>query len=440
MKLNPWPIWTWLVVLAALASNPHLPGAESSASASPGEVTLETLVSDALHQNPELDFYRSEIAAAKAARRTTGKLANPEFSAGLGYQRDESRSGRFLGDGPAWSVSVAQTFDFPGRVALRKAIANRQIDLAELGLEQFRAALAARVRKLGFRLFMAQENARTAHEVRDRIQDLLAVLVQRDPAGVTPLLEARVIEANAITLQRRATQAEQAAQAALLELNQACGQPLDRNVHLARTELKFPSAPPLDALLMTASTNSYDLRLRAVELEQQGFQVQLAKKDRWSTVTLSPFYTSERGADQQSVVGMGVSIPLPLWDSKKSSVEQARARLQQAEASLRVAQRQIERQVTECALIYQKQLVEMNRWRTNAVEQFREAAELGDRHYRLGSLPVSTYLELQKQYLEATDALLGTQADALENWQQLELLLGTPLSASAIAAHPGGNQ
>jgi cobalt-zinc-cadmium efflux system outer membrane protein len=40
------------------------------------------------------------------------------------------------------------------------------------------------------------------------MQALQEVLIQRDPAGLTPLLEARILEANALTLQRRASQAE----------------------------------------------------------------------------------------------------------------------------------------------------------------------------------------------------------------------------------------
>jgi cobalt-zinc-cadmium efflux system outer membrane protein len=414
------------------------PATAPSADATNPVCTLDTLVTEALQSNPELNFYQAEIAAAKAGRRAAGKLANPEISGDLGYKRDENRSGQFLGDGVAWSVSVAQPFDFPGRMALRKAIANRQTAIAELGLGQFRSGLAARVRELGFKRMVAQENARAAREVRDRVQELLAVLVQRDPAGITPLLETRVIEANAVTLQRRATLAAQAEQSALLELNQACGRPLEARFQIAPTELKFPAIPPLDTLLAAARTNNFDLRIRAAELEQQGFRVELDRKERWASVKLAPFYSNERGADDESVVGVGVSLPLPLWDRRKASVEQSKARLQQAETSLHVTQRQLERQVTERALAYEKLLGEMNRWRTNAVAQFREAAELGDRHYRMGALPVSTYLELQQQYVEATEALLRTRGDALEAWQQLELQTGMPLAA--IRSEPAARE
>ena len=59
---------------------------------------------------------------------------------------------------------------------------------------------------------------------------------------------------------------------------------------------------------------------------------------------------------------------------------------------------------------------------------------MGDEHYRLGALPITTYTELQKQYLDAVDALLGTQVDALDARQQLELLTGMNLAAEPVAS------
>ena len=74
----------------------------------------------------------------------------------------------------------------------------------------------------------------------------------------------------------------------------------------------------------------------------------------------------------------------------------------------------MERKVLEAALTYDTKLGAMSKWRPDSVQHFKEAAELADRHYRLGAVPVTTYVELQKQYLEAVEALLDTQRDALE--------------------------
>ena len=102
--------------------------------------TLEALVAEALEKNPELKFYEAEITAAKAGRKTAGLLGNPELSGGIGQKRVSS--GALADEGTAWSVSVVQPFEWPGRLGLRKAIANRDIELAELGYARFKIALA----------------------------------------------------------------------------------------------------------------------------------------------------------------------------------------------------------------------------------------------------------------------------------------------------------
>ena len=71
----------------------------------------------------------------------------------------------------------------------------------------------------------------------------------------------------------------------------------------------------------------------------------------------------------------------------------------------------------------------MAKWRPESVAEFRKAAELADRHYRLGAVPIATYVELQKQYLEAVEALLDTRREALEAAQQLQLLTGLDFNA-----------
>src|SRR5207253_6502151 len=92
-------------------------------------------------------------------------------------------------------------------------------------------------------------------------------------------------------------------------------------------------------------------------------------------------------------------------------------------------QRNIERQVVEKARMYQAKLTEMGKWRPESVAEFRKAAALADHHYRLGAVPITTYVELQKQHLEAVDALLETRREALEAGQQIELLTGLEINA-----------
>ncbi len=422
-----------LVCLSLSIATPIL-AADSTATNLPppaNSIAFEVLVADALEHNPELKFYTAEIAAAKGERRTAGTLANPELSTQVG---GKTIHGRGVSDeGVAWSVSLQQPFEWPGRIPLRKAIANQQIKLAELGYAQFKVALAARARTLAYNLFAAQQKAAAAREVANRFQALREVLVQRDPAGLTPVLETRIIESTEVTLQRKATEELLEAQSALLELNQLRGQPWDSSLRITPPNLTFTSAPDADALLAAARTNNFELQMRKAELEQQGFRVSLARNERYPVVSVGPYVSQERAGETENIVGVGLSMPLPLWNRNKGGIEIANAREQQAQTSLFVTQREIERRVVENALRYTTKLNEMSKWRPDAVEQFRDAASLADRHYRLGAVPITTYVELQKGYLEAVEALLNTKREALETGQQVELLTGISLSVTSKA-------
>lgn len=406
-------------------------GLLSVGSAWAGEpLRLEALVAEALANNPELKFYEAEILAARGQYRQSTVLPNPELSVELGRKSVRDLSGNKLGDGAVWSVSVAQRFEFPGRIALRKAIADKQVELAKLGLEQFRRALVNQVRVLGYRAMAAEQRAKAAQEVSARFHDLLAVLVLRDPAGIAPLLDTRIIEANALTLARRARQATQDRQSALFELNLLRGAAVDTPLELTRTEVPLTVLPELATLLGQARTKNFDLLARVTELAQQGFQVRLSEHERWPAVTVAPFVGGESAGDRQRQFGLGISLPLPLRSQNRGNVETARARQLQAEVSLAVTLRDVERRVAEAVHAYRGLAEEIGRWRPDSLGRYREAAELGDRHYRLGALPISTYTELQKQYLDALDALLGTEVDVLVSRAEIERLTGDELGGA----------
>jgi cobalt-zinc-cadmium efflux system outer membrane protein len=384
-------------------------------------ITPDALVRQALEKNPELNFYAAEIAAAKGRLKTARTIRNPELNTQTGYKNTRDHSGATLGDGAVWSLSVNQTFEYPGRIALRKAIAKGDVELAELHFAQFRLTLAARVRSLAYSVLIAQEKSAGAREVADRFQALTDVLAQREPAGVTPLLEARIIDANTLTLRRQEREAALAAKTSVAELNQMRGQPVSTPLQLSGGHFEFVQAS-LQALLDAARKNAFDIRIREVELAQQGFKVSLSKNERYPAIAVGPFYSQENAAEKEQQVGIGISVPLPLWDRNAGNIQTSKAREQQAQASLLTTEREVERRVAQSAAIFQAKREEIEKWQADTVAKIRETAEVADRNYRLGAVPISVYVEAQKQYLEVLSAVHDTKKAALQAAQELETL------------------
>ena len=125
-----------------------------------------------------------------------------------------------------------------------------------------------------------------------------------------------------------------------------------------------------------------------------------------------------------------MSFPLPLWRDNTSDLAAAKARQIQAETVLGTARREVERRVVSAARAYEAKAGEMARWSPDSLARFAEAAELADRHYRLAAVPVTTYVELQKQYLEAVETLLDTRREAIAAAAELEELTGLDLLAT----------
>ena len=90
----------------------------------PVSITIDGLVTQALAANPEVKFYKAEIAVAKAGRSMAGRLPNPQLDLDVGYKKlrgDVARS-----EGLAYAVTLAQPVEWPGRLGLRNPAGKRR--------------------------------------------------------------------------------------------------------------------------------------------------------------------------------------------------------------------------------------------------------------------------------------------------------------------------
>lgn len=390
-------------------------------------ITVDSLVQKALATHPELRFYEAEVDVAAAGRIKAGEIKNPDLMTGVGNWRVADLASNRITNGPTWSVQLTQTFEWPGRLSLRKAIAEKQTQLARLGLEQFRAALAARVRTLSWKILAAQEKTQASKEVAERFQLLSEVLLQRDPAGAAPRLEARIIQSSSLILGADATLARNELAAARFELNQLLGEKAEYPVEIRMEKLTLNPPPALESLLARAREKNFELRARIYDVQQQGFEVELAENERWPSVTVQPYLQKQTNETRETQVGLGISIPLPLWNRNKGSIEAAKAKQVQAEVMLTAQMRELERNVAAQASHYGIHVEELAKWPGDMLESFRRAAAEADEHYRLGALPVSTYTELQRQYIDSVKAVLESQLGAVDARLQLEQLTGAKL-------------
>ncbi len=400
-----------------------------------GVVSLDRLVDDVVAGNAERQFYERELAAARVQRTAAGRLADPDLIVEFGEKTTTGASpvvggvsgtggGRTLGPGPAYQVSIVQPLEFNGRIALRRAIADRQIDLAVLGYQQYTATLAARARTLAYTLFTASGKADAANEVAARLEGVAAVTVQRDIAGPSPLIAARILEAGALTARRQAATAVVDYNSALYELNQLRGAPFNTPIQLIAPPLVLPPLPSQETLVEAAQARNFEIRSLTAELEQQGLRVSLARRMRVGTVAVGPYYRQETAGTTDHFAGVHVTVPLPIWNRQAGDVAIEQGKVAQAESALFAQIRTVERTLFDEAAIYRARTASLARLPADSGARFREMADLAERSYRLGAVTATVYLDAQRQYLDALTAVLDTRREALAAGLQVDVLTG----------------
>jgi len=390
-------------------------------------LTSSDLVNEALNKNPEVRFFEAEIDAARGGRDSAGKLANPELSTEFGGMSLAQAK-----EGLVWRASILQVFDFPGRMSLRKAIADRDIELAQLGLQQFKSQLANEVRARAGDVLLLQRKEAAARSVRERLESLVEVLVQRDTGSVSALLERRILEATLLNSDRILTDASKASREAAAALNVLCGRGPDQSLKLAGAVTSFPDVPQRATLKQQAARTNFDLQQKRLNVAKQGLKVDLTKSERWGDITFGPYMAGQHAGGTQIEGGFVVSIPLPLWNKNKGNIDAEKARTQQAEALLGATLRDLERDLAVARSAYLAELGALSRWRPESEKQFADAAAEADRHYRLGAVPAATYVEMQRGYLDAMDSLIESRRNAWKHRMEIERLTGGTLTGESV--------
>lgn len=371
-------------------------------------LTPDELVAQALNRHPALVIAEAELAAVRGERTIAGAWQNPELSVQVGRKKTRDAPNH-RNHGLALAIQLTQTFEWPGKATLRQALADQNIALAETALAQFRRALEARVRITAATLAAAEAHARAASAAAEEAGRIVRILRDRPQAGPAQMIEARLIEAAALTLHKDALEQQSRVATTRAELNQLRGLPASSP--LTVSPLRQPPRPnaPLPALLL-ASGRHPQVQLRAIELEAAQRRLRYARLSASPDVSFGPFFSRERAGDEEeTTIGAALTVPLPLWNQGRGEIDLARSRNEAAEAALALARLEAESEITRLYQEWTTATAWLDQLTAEKAEEFEEAAALAARQCRTGGIPAPLYLDMQRDAL----AMLAARLDAL---------------------------
>lgn len=396
---------------------------------SPSQQTIETLVSSALSNNAELKVFESDVAAAKGQRTQAGFFKNPEVSMEIGGREVRDSEDILQGNGSTFSVAVMQTFEFPGKGTLRKAIANQNIEIAELGLEQFRLALAGQVRILAYEHLAAISEANAAEAIYKQSSELASQLNAQSNFGARLLIEIRLVQASLVELGAAIKDASLRREETRAQLNALLGRAQNLPLNIADSLTPPQKKLSETALIFAAQNNNPLLKIRQRELERSGRELRATRLDIAPDFAIGPFFSRDVAGDTEQNVGGAISVTVPLWDWNVGNIESAKARLAAAGALRVKAERDMEAQILSRMKAYELSRRQLNMIPSGLLKNIQEASTLADTQFRSGSIGAQLYLETQSSYL---NSLRTSQSAVLDAWRtllDLNLLTGGQLDS-----------
>ncbi len=397
----------------------------------PAPVDVAELVRQAIESNPERQVYVAALAAERESGSAASSNPDPVLSLEVGRKRLRDAGGAFLDEGQVWTASLSQTFEWPERLRLRRAIADRQVEAAKLGLGRFEQALEAKAVVLAYRLSRAQVRAQACEEVAERFAGLRKALVGRDPSGPAPTIELRSVEAAEVVARRRAEEARLALQQVLLEINQLRGAPSLAPLTVKTPVLALNDAPKLEELMAAAQQGNFSYRMQVLESEQMSLQSDLARSASVPGFTAGPFVSQDRVGGRETIVGLRFDIPLPVSGRTSAAELSANERRRQSKAIISAAWRDVEKNLRQTWLSYASKVDQLRMHKDDPAVRFSEAAKLAESHFRAGALSLQLFMDAQAGYLEAVDSALLIQEQAVEAGFHLRELSGIPFNPIA---------
>lgn len=377
----------------------------------PRVLTVEEAVETALRHNPELRAREQERDAARGAVLQARVYPNPELDLALETDRF------FAGDGEGRrSVGVTQTIVTAGKRRQRQENARLGVNAAEEMLDDAKRRLIGEVEEVFYRLLFTQERLKLAREQIELAERLVALSEGRFREGFTPEMDVTLAKIEYHNGLQEVVGLDQELVDARAALNALMGQAVDEPV-VARGTLLVPPAHVQDAWLQEqALARRPDLRALGVESERAASEVALVRAERIPDLTVSLDLTEENAVfdaldltDRDRLVGLKLSVPIPLFDRKRGELMSAQSRLRRAESERAALGARIARDVRVASARIVSAETRLEHFTNDVVPLAESNLDLTRQAYEQGFAGILQILEAQRRFAETRLGYLTMQ-------------------------------
>jgi cobalt-zinc-cadmium efflux system outer membrane protein len=298
MRLSPYVFVTLMTTVPVAAQSPE-------------RLVLADVVAEALRSHPEIAAAEHRHEAARQRPAQERSLPDPMISAGYNSSGNPL-PGAGLGTEPTANIGVmvSQEIPYPGKLALRSAIASREADAEQQQIEAARLSITARVKQAYYSLASTYAVGDVLARNKALLDTLLKVSENRYSVGQAAQQD--VIKAQTqltiLELQEQRIAQRRATQIGALNalLNRPVSSPIARPDDLGLVPFEYE----LDALIAVAAAHAPMLQRDRVMIDRSQLAVDSARRDYTPDFAMSGGYAFMGAMPSMYEFRFDVKVPL----------------------------------------------------------------------------------------------------------------------------------
>jgi cobalt-zinc-cadmium efflux system outer membrane protein len=388
-------------------------------------LSLDDALNIAAENNPLLRGARSEADASVGALEQAGARPNPEVSL--------LQEG-FGGEERTTTALINQKLELGGQRGLRLDVASYGREVALASLDGRAAAVRADVIRAFYGLLAAQRQFELTQESADIAARSADLVGKRARAGKISPIEATKARIAATGVQIELATSKARVTIARETLANVSGSAAVAS-RVASGDLDIvPAVAPLPQLLQRLDDAPVS-RVARAEMLRSNALVSTERAKRMPDITVSAgmkriTVSGIRG--NQAVVG--ITIPLPLFDTNKGAILEAFHKAEKASADLDSERARWRLDVTQAYADLESSAQEARRLKDEVLPAARDSLDAMSRGFELGKFSFLDVLDTQRTLFQVRSQHLRALTDAHQAYANLGRLIGTPIRATLSPA------
>jgi cobalt-zinc-cadmium efflux system outer membrane protein len=376
--------------------------------------SLDEFLQLALATNPAIAQAEARVQALRGQRVQVGLPPNPT----IGYTAEEMGDGGTAGKQGGF---VGQQFITGGKLRLNRAVLSREIEQAEQRLAAMQLRVGTDVRRAFYaaliahrRIELAEELLRASSQATKASQELL----QAEEIPQAGLLQTQ-IEQQSFAIVSQTANNEQ--QAAWRQLSAVVGSDLHPRP-LTGDVTQLPTLLDWDDQLLRVTTRSPEISAAFAAVDRAQTALERARAEPLPDVSTQATVQYDN-ATGDTVAGVQVGLPLPIWNRNQGGVWQAQAEVAEARRNAQRVEADLKRRLAVAYQQYANARAQAEIYSTQILPKSQETYELVQRGYRLGEIGYLDLLTAQRTYAQTNLAYLDALSTLWASWTEIDGLL-----------------